>query len=69
MLKLTVFEGNYVLVGFYSTKQDGSYYRGARIDDLLREDALFVKLVKYMEETGHVQNIRNFSSFPVRRIL
>lgn len=28
MLKLAVFEDNYVLVGFYSTKRDGSYYRG-----------------------------------------
>jgi len=69
MLKLAVFEDNYVLVGFYSTKQDGSYYRGTRIDDLLREDALFVKLVKYMEETGHAQDIRNFSYLCGHRIL
>jgi len=69
MLKLAVFEDNGVLVGFYSTKQYGSYYRGTQIDDLLREDALFVRLVKYMEKTGHAQDIRNFSSVPAHRIL
>lgn len=69
MLKLAVFEDNYVLVGFYSTKQEGSYYRGTQIDDLLREDTLFLKLVKYMEKTGHAQDIRNFSSLSGGRIL